>query len=338
MSVVAESWRLPHITVRFTVSAAELGQVVPWGVTYLGVTALHKKTRGAGIKIGVADTGIDATHPDFAGAILAAKDFTNSPHGTDDQHGHGTHTAGTIGSRDNGQGILPVAPDCQLLIAKVLGDDGSGSSESIRDGLHWLVDGGAQIISMSLGSPQGDDVMHEGLEYAVKHGVLVIGAAGNESTSGVGYPAAWNDLAEAIAAVDQQGRVAGFSSIGEQVDVCAPGVHVVSCWPGNRYAYLDGTSMACPHVAGGMALVQAYRAQNGLPLVANQADLNKAIHATAKTTLPVPSPSYGYGIFNPAAMLDYGATAPPTGQKLRVPIGDFLGYSWELAGTPLVNK
>ena len=248
-----------------------------------------------------------------------------------------THTAGTIGARDNGQGIIGIAPECELLIAKVLGDDGSGGSDSIATGLHWAVDNGAQIISMSLGSPQGDDVMREGLQYAVDHGVLVIGAAGNEGASGVGYPAAWNDLAEAIAAIDQQGRVAGFSSIGEQVDVCAPGVHVVSCWPGNRYSYSDGTSMACPHVAGGVALVQAYRKQNNLPLIQNQGELNKVIHATAKTTLLVPSPSYGYGIFNPAAMCDYGVMAPPTGQKMRVSIGQFLGHSWELVGTPLVN-
>jgi subtilisin family serine protease len=166
----------------------------------------------------------------------------------------------------------------------------------------------------------------------------VISAAGNAGASGVGYPAAWNDVAQAIAAVDQQGRVANFSSVGEQVDVCAPGVHVVSCWPGNNYAYLDGTSMATPHVAGGMALVQAYRLQNGLPIVANQEELGNAIRATAKTSLPVPSPSYGYGIFNPAAMLDYGVTAPPTGQVLRVNVGAFLGHSWEFVGTPLVNK
>jgi subtilisin len=332
-------WKLPpDLKIKFSVSADELGQVVPWGLTYLGIPALQKKTRGAGIRVAVLDTGIDASHEDFAGAILAARDFTNSPNGAHDLHGHGTHTAGTIGSRDNGRGILPIAPECQLLIAKVLGDDGTGGSESISAGLRWVVDEGATIISMSLGAPEGDDVMREGLEYAVKHGVLVIGAAGNVGPAGVGYPAAWNDMAQAIAAIDQQGRIAGFSSQGSAVDVCAPGVHVVSCWPGNRYTYMDGTSMACPHVAGGLALVQAYRKQNGLPVVANQAELDKAIHATAKATAAVPSPTFGYGLFNPAAMCDYGVTAPPTGQKMRVSIGTFLAHSWELVGTPLVNK
>lgn len=338
MTFVPENWRLPPFKVRFTVSAHDLGQNIPWGVTYLGVTELQKKTRGAGIKIAVLDTGCDVAHPDFSGAILAKRNFTGGA--ADDVHdivGHGTHTAGTIGARDNGQGIIGVAPDCQLLIGKVLGDDGSGSSDWIASGLHWAVDSGAQIISMSLGSPDADPVMREGMEYATRKGVLTICAAGNEGAQGVGYPAAWDDVAIAIAAIDQQGRVAPFSSVGPQVDVCAPGVHVVSCWPGNRYAYLDGTSMATPHVAGGVALVQFYRKQNSLPPIPDQATLNKAIHDTAKTTLPVPSPSYGYGVFNPTAMCDYGVS-PPSGAELRVNIGPFLGYSWELIGTPLVTK
>lgn len=333
--------RLPHYNVRYTLTAAETGQNVPWGVTYLGIEKLHTKgIRGQGISVAVLDSGIDDEHPDFAGAIVAIKDFSGSKTGTKDICGHGTHTAGTIASRDNGQGIIGIAPLCSLVIGKVLDDDGSGSNDNIAKGIRWAVDCDARIISMSLGCPEPDDVMRKAIEYAVSKGCLVIAAAGNEGAAGVGYPAKWNALAEAIAANDQQGRIASFSSVGDAVDVCAPGVQVLSCWPGNRYSRLDGTSMATPHVAGVLALVQGYRKSKGLPLIKNQDELQVAVRATAKSIAPVPSPKYGYGLVSASGLLEYGlpvtspVTVDPAKKQITIPVGQLpADYTWNLVGT-----
>lgn len=340
--------RLPHYNVRYTLSAAETGQNVPWGVTYLGVEKLHTKgIRGKGISVAVLDSGIDSDHPDFKGAIVAVKDFSGSASGTMDKCGHGTHTAGTIASRDNGQGIIGIAPECSLVIGKVLDDDGSGDNDGIAAGVRWAVDCGSQIISLSLGCPEPDDAMRKALEYAVSKGVLIFSAAGNEGAAGVGYPAKWNALTEAIAANDQQGRIASFSSVGDAVDVCAPGVQILSCWPGNRYSRLDGTSMSTPHCAGVMALVQGYRKDRGLPLIKNQQELCAAVRLTSKSIAPVPSPKYGYGLINASGLLTHGLPVAPSpipvpGQspkQISVQVGKLpTGYSWNLVGTPIQTE
>lgn len=329
---------VPPYKVKFTVTADQLGQIIPWGVTYLGVTALQQKTRGEGCTVAVLDTGINQSHPDFMGAIDAARDFTDSPSGVEDQNGHGSHTAGTIAARDNGQGVIGIAPECKLLIGKVLGDDGGGDTNMIIEALAWAKAQGAHIISMSLGSPNDDPGLHAALKDVTDAGLLVISAAGNDGAAGVGFPAAWDEVTVAVGAIDQRGMLAPFSSQGPAVDICAPGVHIPSCWKnGNNYAYLDGTSMATPHVSGVAALIYSYRKKLGMPQLSPQALFDHAIKATAKAAGPVPSPLYGYGVLNPAALLDYGTTAP-AGQKLTVHAGEFLGYSWDLIGTPLAPK
>ncbi|TXH09678.1 MAG: hypothetical protein E6R03_16365, partial [Hyphomicrobiaceae bacterium] len=120
--------------IRREIVPISLSQTVDWGLGLFGIPSLHRRSRGVGIKVAVCDTGIDLTHPDLAGAVADSKDFTASRGGVQDMQGHGTHVAGTIAARDNSLGVLGVAPDCQLLIGKVLGDDGSGTSTAIANG------------------------------------------------------------------------------------------------------------------------------------------------------------------------------------------------------------
>ncbi len=110
---------------------------------------------GSGVEVAVLDTGVDATHPDLAGKVKESQDFSGSPSGTEDHFGHGTHVAATIAGTGAGAGGTRkgVAPKADLLVGKVLGDDGYGYDSWIIAGMEWAAAEGAKVVSMSLGGP-----------------------------------------------------------------------------------------------------------------------------------------------------------------------------------------
>ena len=182
------------------------------------------KPQGEGVRVALLDTGIDESHPDLEDAIDDARDFTRSRGGPADRNGHGTHVAGIVAARQNNRGVVGVAPQSRLLMAKVLGDDGGGSSAAVAAGVDWACDQNADIISMSLGSPEPDPRLLAVIRRATAKGVFVITAAGNSgrANSASNYPARWRETV-AVAAVDRNGRLSRFSSRGPQVDIAAPG-------------------------------------------------------------------------------------------------------------------
>ncbi len=231
-----------------------LAETLPWGINRIDAERAWEVTRGAGIRIAVLDTGIDHLHhdlaPNFGGGVsfVPGESFT-------DGNGHGTHVAGIIGARQNGTGVVGVAPNCSLLSVKVLNRSGSGNYSSIISGILWCARNNIDIINMSLGGGQHVQALQNACDFAFSHNVLIVAAAGNSGPGPdtVGYPARY-DSCIAVSGVDNSGTVASFSSRGNQVDLAAPGVNILSCWPGNRYERLNGTSMAAPHVAGTAAL------------------------------------------------------------------------------------
>ena len=296
-------FRLPPLRVEATFAA--LSETVDWGLAAYHVPEHWTSTRGQGIRVAVLDTGVDATHPDLAGSVDDARDFTASPRGYSDSQGHGTHVAGTIAARQNDQGVIGVAPRCRLLVAKVLGDDGSGTSDQVACGVDWAVDGGADILSLSLGSPDASENLAAAIDRAVAAGRFVVCAAGNDGRDdAVNFPARWESTI-AVGAVDRHGQIARFSSRGPQVDICAPGADVLSTFPAGRYAKLSGTSMATPFVTGVVALMLAkHRQSGGATPVRTYRDLREHLRRTATDAGPTGrDPAYGFGLINPNMML-----------------------------------
>jgi subtilisin family serine protease len=302
--------RLPPFRIEATFTT--LSETIDWGLTAYRIPDHWKATRGKNIKVAVLDTGIDEAHPDLKDAIDDARDFTRSRFGPVDRHGHGTHTAGTIAARQNDVGVVGVAPDCRLLIGKVLGDDGSGSSATVAAGIDWACDSGSDLISLSLGSPEPDDTLLAAVERASAKGKFIIAAAGNDGRdNSVGYPARWRDTI-AVAAVDRDGRVAQFSSRGPEVDIAAPGEDILSTWLNGGYARLSGTSMATPFVSGVVALALALERQpdKAQTPIRNINDLRDNLSRTATDAGPAGfDPAYGWGLINPDSMLQLTQTA-----------------------------
>ncbi|MFD3454353.1 S8 family peptidase [Streptomyces sp. NPDC058691] len=241
-------------------------------------TAWKAGYEGQGVKVAVLDTGVDAGHPDLKGRIAESKDFSDSGN-TDDHFGHGTHVASIVGGTGAASSGTRrgVAPHADLLVGKVLGDDGYGSESAVIAGMEWAAGEHAKVVNMSLGSDaptDGTDPMSQALNTLSSPGgtlfVVAAGNAGEQGDSTIGSPGA-ADAALTVGAVDRDDSLASFSSRGPRLgdkavkpDVTAPGVGIVAARASGttmgdpvdaNYTAASGTSMATPHVAGAAALL-----------------------------------------------------------------------------------
>jgi len=243
---------------KFQQTNATQGEM-PWGVVRVNAQKAWTKTRGAGVRVAVIDTGVDCSHPDLAANCVSGYNAFDKKKAPMDDQGHGTHVAGTIGAVADGKGVVGVAPSVKIVPVKVLDAKGGGRLTTIIKGLIWVGNNNIDVANMSLGSPMGTIFMRLAVSYAKSRGVAVIAAAGNSGKS-VGYPAAYGNTI-AVSASDSNDGIAKFSSRGKQVDFIAPGVDIKSTLPGGKYGRYSGTSMATPHVAGLAALAVAQGAK-----------------------------------------------------------------------------
>lgn len=234
-------------------------QTVPYGIPHIKADVAHaQNVTGSGVKVAVLDTGIDASHEDLK--VVGGKSFVSGePDALSDGNGHGTHVAGTIAGLNNTTGVLGVAYNVDLYAVKVLGADGSGTLAGIAQGIEWAIDNNIDVINMSLGGSTGSTTLKQACDNAYNSGVVVVAAAGNSGSffglvNTIGYPAKYDSVI-AVGAVDANNKRASFSSVGNELEVMAPGVSINSTLPGNQYGELNGTSMASPHVAGAAAIL-----------------------------------------------------------------------------------
>jgi len=251
----------------------------------IGAFDAWDRSTGSGIVIAVIDTGIDADHPDLTPNLWSnpgeiggngidddGNGYVDDVHGydfvfrdgdPDDRAGHGTHVAGIAAARgDDGYGLVGTAYDARIMALKLLDPAGGGYSSMAAEAINYAVNNGADVINASWGGYGSSTAVRNAIAYARSRGVLFIAAAGNQGYDNDDYPMypATYDLDNilSVAASDRRDNLASFSNTGARtVHLAAPGSEIVSTWRGGDWVYLDGTSMAAPFVAGGVALLQS---------------------------------------------------------------------------------
>ncbi|MGI8687363.1 MAG: S8 family serine peptidase [Thermomicrobiales bacterium] len=235
-----------------------------YGMSKVQAPGAWSVTHGsASVTVAILDCGIYEAHPDLAGKVIAREDFTGSANGTDDRCDHGTHVAGIASATtNNATGVAGLGYETKLLNGKVLSDGGSGYDSQIADGIRWAADSGANVINMSLGGAGTcSQAFQDAIDYAWGKNVVIVAAAGNGGGTASIQPANCAHVV-AVASTDGNDARSGFSNYGGWVPLAAPGSEIYSTVNpnlsennGNAYAYLSGTSMATPHVAGLAALL-----------------------------------------------------------------------------------
>ncbi|GAA4466587.1 hypothetical protein GCM10023189_48930 [Nibrella saemangeumensis] len=224
-------------------------QETPWGISRVGGAVSYTGTNVAW----VVDTGIDLDHADLNVDANRGRNFVGGT-SADDDHGHGTHVAGTIAARNNTVGVVGVAAGAKVVPIKVLDGSGSGSTSGIISALDYIASVGraGDVINMSLGGGVSSSLDNAVLNTAARGFFLAL-AAGNESQSATNVsPGRVNGTnIYTISAFDSNNLFASFSNFGNPpIDYAAPGVSIKSTYPGGSYAFMSGTSMATPHMAG----------------------------------------------------------------------------------------
>ncbi|MBC7646671.1 MAG: S8 family serine peptidase [Pseudopedobacter sp.] len=236
---------------------------------------------GLGIKVAIIDTGIDTSHPAFAGMLAPSsewRDFVDGDTWPQEQgvlgtggFGHGTAVAGLVAQ---------VAPNATLLPIRVLGVDGSGDTLNVAQAIDWAVAKGSRVINLSLGSTERSKVVQDAIKRAKDKKVFVVSSAGNENLEALTFPAADADGSEgnhalSVGSVDAQALKSSFSNFDEDLEIVAPGEGLFTAGPGRLLLSWSGTSMAAPLVTGSLALAL------GQPLSIDSKDVTATLAESA---------------------------------------------------------
>ncbi len=318
-----------------------------YGPAHVQAPAAWDTTTGSpSVILAIVDSGIDPDHPEFSGRILPGYDFVQNDAVPQDECGHGTHVAGiAAASGNNAEGIAGIAWNVKILPIRVLDRECVGTVVQVAEGIVGAVERGAKVINLSLGTFANSLLLQEATFYAYTQGVALVGAAGNNGSSTIVYPAKY-DWVLAVGATDNTDSRTSFSNYGPELDLMAPGENILSTLPtysdfylqevwgkNSMYDSLRGTSMAAPHVAGAAALMAS------LPSFTTP---DKIYQALTQTAFDLGTPGHdnftGYGLLQIDAALHYTPiivpTPTPTPVSLAYDVLDspacpgFSTYSW----------
>ncbi len=336
---------LMEVTASFVPDDPRYGE--QWNLKLINMEQAWERSTGKGVVVAVLDTGIAwENHDDFVRVpdlqdqrFQHGWDFVNDDAHANDDHGHGTHVAGTIAqATDNGEGVAGVAFDATLMPVKVLDHFGSGNTADIADAIRWAADHGAKVLNLSLGGGGYSAVMEQAVAYARAKGAVVVCAAGNGGRGVVEFPAAY-PLAFAVGAVGPSGTKAPYSSWGRELDLAAPGgdksqgeaagvlQNTIDPQDVGRavYASFQGTSMATPHVAGVAALLFAAGAKS--PEAVEAALTTGAKLAAGQQGW---SEEYGHGLLDAAGALT--ALEGSAAAASPVEVASYRATNWAVFG------
>ena len=308
-----------------------------WGLQKVGAEFAWQVTTGQGTLIAIVDTGIFATHEDLAGKVVGGRDFVANDDDAKDEHGHGTLVAGIAAATTaNGKGIAAVAPDAQLLSARVFDSKGSSEGTTVAAGIDWAVEQARSkkmplVLNLSFVKLPDDSnpttseaLLVEGgpvdraIERAAAAGAAVVVASGNDGAATTSYDSTSAGVI-VVGASDKDDRRAGFTSYGAGLDIVAPGVEIASTyWSADNptasiYAFSEGTSLAVPFVVGAASLLMApCRATNttGNCGLSNERSIQRLKETAKDLGTAGRDDQHGHGLLDVAAAAGVSRTRP----------------------------
>ncbi|MEV0650265.1 S8 family serine peptidase [Phytomonospora sp. NPDC050363] len=305
-----------------TAASADQVRDGQWYLDPLRVAEIHAITKGEGVTIGIIDTGVDATHPDIAGSVLPGTDLYGTGDGLTPSDDHGTGVASILVGHDDADGVLGIAPAAKVISVRVTDAAGEFPHGKVGEGIRWLVDNGADVISVSLRDTAPEEGGQAAVDYAVSKNVVVVAGAGNvrgddpgEIYTGTGFPAAYSG-AVAVTGTTPGGKFWDGSVVQNlhtgNFGIAAPAQDMQVAVRGGGHKQADGTSYAAPVVAGTMALIKAR-----YPNLDHRQLLERLLLTADDNGDEGEDLEFGWGVVNPLAALteevDHYQDPAPTG-------------------------
>ncbi len=315
-------------------------------IDYLNIGDAWLSYNGSGITVAVIDTGIDTDHPEFAGRISEysynasenkiVKDYRTGSGSYDwslieDEQGHGTAVAGTLGAAMNGKGTVGIAPNVTIVVIKAECDEHGNfrRSSDLVFGLYYAIERDVDVVNMSFGS-SGINIYEDAARLGRDSDILMVAAAGNNGTATPIYPAADENVIGVGALADNSWELAEYSTYGESVDIVAPGT-VYTTTIGGEYKTINGTSFSSPMVAASLALMKS----NYTYRYAANAEIIEILYASAYDLGDLgPDYYFGYGAIDVDALI-HGARGVVTFDYLTDDIDETEQVF--ISGNPLQN-